>query len=553
MKKVICLIRTSTNRQEVEEQKKEVVQLALSDGYIIDEIEVVGGAGASAIKLDEQYMSNLNKVYQLIEDNNIECVYVWGIDRIGRNEEVLMGFKNRLIKNKVQLVIKNPSLRLLNDDGSVNSGVELAFSLFSTMAKQEMETKKARFHRGKKRNSETGKFNGGTVLFGYTIDDNNYYIIHPQQSQIVKLIFELMSTDRYSTRTLTKELRERGIMHNGRLITYKFVVSVIKNKSYTGMSNKYGFNKIYPRIISDELFDKVQQVLSSNNSTKTKSQKSYSLATLLIKCPECGRHYTFNNNKYICSSHNCPSMRRIMGQVQCNNNIMISQVHLDSILWSVAMTCHIDYVNSFGEVQRKETAERIDVLELKKQELERKISELTGKIERIQEIYIETGNKTRFNSQKKRIEEERRELNNQIIKNIEEIKRQQSLLNEDFDPISVWMKDLYKGKKEDNEEMMYKTVHKYITEIRLERFITPENCITEDKKEAGNRKSLKIFITKYNGDVVEYVYIPNWRWSNKKVFQLVDNILFNPIYELLEKDKTGVSTYSMEWVKELGL
>ena len=232
---------------------------------------------------------------------------------------------------------------------------------------------------------------------------------------------------------------------------------------------------------------------------------------------------------------------------------MINQVHLDSILWSVAMTCHIDYVNSFGEVQRKETAERIDVLELKKQELERKISELTGKIERIQEIYIETGNKTRFNSQKKRIEEERRELNNQIIKNIEEIKRQQSLLNEDFDPISVWMKDLYKGKKEDNEEMMYKTVHKYITEIRLERFITPENCITEDKKEAGNRKSLKIFITKYNGDVEEYVYIPNWKWSDKKVFQLVDNILFNPIYELLKKDKTGVSTYSMEWVKELGL
>ena len=145
MKRAIAIIRTSTVQQEIESQKKEVLGWCIRDGLTLDEVEVVGKQGASAIKLDEEYTRNLNKVYELIESTpTIKTVYAFAIDRIGRNEEVLMHFKNRLIKYGVQLKIMNPTLVLLNPDGSVNNGVELAFTLHATMAKQEMENKKAR-------------------------------------------------------------------------------------------------------------------------------------------------------------------------------------------------------------------------------------------------------------------------------------------------------------------------------------------------------------------------------------------------------------------------
>lgn len=41
--KAIAIIRTSTDRQEVESQKKEVIELAKLDGYTEDNIIVIGG------------------------------------------------------------------------------------------------------------------------------------------------------------------------------------------------------------------------------------------------------------------------------------------------------------------------------------------------------------------------------------------------------------------------------------------------------------------------------------------------------------------------------
>lgn len=65
-KKVIALIRTSTIQQEIDSQREEVLSLILADGYSMDEIEVVGEKGASAIKMDEAYLKNINRVYDLI-------------------------------------------------------------------------------------------------------------------------------------------------------------------------------------------------------------------------------------------------------------------------------------------------------------------------------------------------------------------------------------------------------------------------------------------------------------------------------------------------------
>ena len=57
MKKAIAIIRTSTEQQEIDSQRQEVLSLATAAGYTLDEIEVVGKKGAP-IKIGEIHIGD---------------------------------------------------------------------------------------------------------------------------------------------------------------------------------------------------------------------------------------------------------------------------------------------------------------------------------------------------------------------------------------------------------------------------------------------------------------------------------------------------------------
>ena len=257
MAKAILLVRVSTTKQEIATQTKELVDYALADGYNKSDLIIIEGVGASAIKLNDIYLAEINNLYQTIQnDSSINAVYVWEISRIGRNEEKLMQIKNFLIAHKVQLVIKNPSLRLLNNDGSVNNGVELAFSLFATMSKQEMEIKKDRFARAKARNKAEGKYNGGRIKLGYKLDSNKYFIIDEEKAQVVRQCFEWYLNG-MSLKKIYDKLVDMGIYSS--LLNFstggKRVGVLLKDKAYIGEG-------LYPQIVDAQVFNKVQEMLS---------------------------------------------------------------------------------------------------------------------------------------------------------------------------------------------------------------------------------------------------------------------------------------------------
>lgn len=92
--KNIILIRTSTVKQEVESQKKETIEYAKSFGA--ENIVIIGGVGASAIKLDDQYLFNIQQVYKLIDEGDVQLrnttwsrrlfvFYLYNIEKYGYN------------------------------------------------------------------------------------------------------------------------------------------------------------------------------------------------------------------------------------------------------------------------------------------------------------------------------------------------------------------------------------------------------------------------------------------------------------------------------------
>ncbi len=350
-------------KQEIDSQREEVLSLILSDGYSMDEIEVVGEKGASAIKMDEAYLKNINKVYELIEQHPIKAVYAWAIDRIGRNRTMLNSFRETLINKGVQLIIKTPELRLLNPDGTENSGIGLAFSLFAEMAVQEMAQKKARFARAKKRNSEAGKANGGTVNvpYGYMKDANGYFVIDEEEATVVRLLFELHNSGKYSLNKLALELNERGYSHRGKKFTSYFLRAFIKNTVVVGYSEFKGIVRKYPQIISKEIWEKAQTVLVANQVGTYKGTKHYYLGAKLLQCGSCKHNFSTDGNQYRCKRNHHKISLQQQGLESCDNNSTIRTAVFDGMLWSLTKEKHLNFLLKEKDITAGRNRKQIEI------------------------------------------------------------------------------------------------------------------------------------------------------------------------------------------------
>lgn len=384
------MVRTSTEAQQTEDQRNEMIAFCEREGYARDQQIIIEDAGASAIKMNEKYMAMIDEMKSRIAaDPDIDCVAFWALDRAWRTEKVYVDIKEFLVARRVQMIIKNPMLRLLNDDGTVNAGMEIAISLMTVLAQQEMQTKQERFKRAKAAMARQGKCVGGrTKKFGYYVDENKYF--QPDEggtADTVRLIFQLYATGNHSCETIEKELAERGAKRaDGRTrIDAMFINKVLRSTAYTGRPDPKNHDRVYPQIISDELFEKCAEIRDSNK-LMMRRKGDYVLGSKLIKCPECGGTFTSSSSHYTC----CRFRRYDKNNEQkCQNNLAIPKKVIDELLWRVAFTNHMEYLTNMNEEHIEEYRNEIDALSQKIDTLSSKMEGAGGKKKKIVDAYLD--------------------------------------------------------------------------------------------------------------------------------------------------------------------
>lgn len=456
--KAIGIVRISTVKQELEMQKFELQQFIKADGYADDDIIIIEGKGASAIKLDDYYMANMEKVKELVEAGGIGCVYAWAIDRIGRDEEFLMGFKKMLVSHKVNLKIKNPSLCLIDDDGNVNAGMEMAFSLFSTMAKQEMEQKKARFTRSKKRNSEQGKWNGGEYIkFGYKVDDNGFFVEDKEEADLVRKVFEMYATGNHTTTTIAKEMKELG---HEQLANQVFISRILCCRGYLGEPIGDKLKNKYPRIISDERFNECEAIRNSNNKNANKQYKHSFFGHRIVKCGTCGGYMVANKYTYVCTHDDCAKHERIYTDF------------IDGLLFQIAANEHLIFLARNSDLETDRLQNEISLNLEKKTALEGLKTAVEAKIDRAKNLYkkgLSTEEELDDDIAKIRAEDDERK--NKIIAIEEKVKQLESQIEmlsdtSDYDQLlEMWDGVL----NEQQESEKAKVVKTYISGCTISR------------------------------------------------------------------------------------
>lgn len=71
-------------------------------------------------------------------------------------------------------------------------------------------------------------------------DANGYFVINEEEAEVVRLMFELHNSGKYSLNKLALELNERGYSHRGKKFTNYFLRMFIKNTVVVGYSEFKG-------------------------------------------------------------------------------------------------------------------------------------------------------------------------------------------------------------------------------------------------------------------------------------------------------------------------
>lgn len=466
--KCILLVRVSTEAQSYDEQEKELYELALKKGYSAEDITSIAEK-ESGIKLSEEERKGLNRMKELLSTGEYNCVFAWEISRIARKKKILFSISDYLVDRKIQLIIKDPYLELLKEDGSINEGAETMFTLFSQLAESEMRNKAARFARGRKESYNRGKYQGGKIKLGYRIDENGYWQIDEEGAQIIRMIFEMYNTGEYSMTDLAKELKARGYFPAVSTITnVKTMLShILRDDVYRG---KRTSNNLFPRIIDDETWILCEKRRLENR--KIGAKKAQRLLSALIRC-KCGASYSANllDCCYECRVRHNAVEKGIEHSPSINLNMA------ESIAWYVALNELQNDAIEKREFAKAEYEKEIDIQEQKIKVSEETIATIHKRRADLEDRYFGGGriSKERFEELAAKMDDSEDEERNNILKYKSRIKAltHQIEVEQTFDDLLNGLIASYDELKGGTDiELMRKIVRRYIAEVRIERLET---------------------------------------------------------------------------------
>ena len=461
--KFILLVRVSTEAQSYDEQEKELYDLAHFYGYKDKDISSIA-TKESAIKLDEEERFGLNRMKELLETGEYDCVFAWEISRIARRKKILFSILEYLTSKGIQLIIKEPRIRLLKDDKTIDEGAETIFTLYAQLAESEMRNKIARFARAKKEGFNKGKYMGGKITLGYKVSEDGYWEIDEEGSKLVRLIFDMYISGEYSLTGLGKELKSRGYFKNLSVTSIKVEMShLLKNPIYRGIRTS---NNIYPQIIDDDTWE---QCCKKRKENRTRSKtKTPHLLTPLIRCI-CNASYSVNlmDGTYSCRVKHNAVEKGLTHSPDVNVNM------IESLAWYVALQeLHEDMVCKRSDA-KKTYEEEIKVYNQKIAHSRELLESTMKRRSDLDENYFVHG---RFTKEKY---EELTQKQNDIIKteqsNIRKFEtainslQQQIQADITFDDMLDALGNSYEHLKNGTTpETMRKIIHRYITEINVE-------------------------------------------------------------------------------------
>lgn len=431
--KIAAYCRVSTEKEaQIDSLEKQIDffnEFTKKNGYELYKLYADEGISGKQIKHRKQFQ----QMMQDAKAKKFDKVVVKDVSRFARNTVDLLQSVRELKSYNVQV-------DFLNNGEVMEGGSEFILTILGAMAQQESANMSKRVKFGKDITAQKGRV--PNLVFGYDKMPNERYTlkINEEEAKIVKEIFESYVYKGIGTTKIAWDLNDRGIRTKKTKSKWvqTSIVRMLKNPIYTGrVTNKKsevtdfitGTRKDLPeeewivverpemRIISDELFNRAQEILAQRSNEfklNNKREKTEYVFSTLIYCKHCGysfrrikRKYTEDGNEYlrwVCSGRNS------MGVNHCPNTTVIDEEEL---------------LNAIKEYLKSIISNKKNFMKAVQKEFE-KITKLRENNERTEESLLSEIEKVTVKKQKYM-----EMFQNEVI-NIQELKKYTNPLNEDI-------------------------------------------------------------------------------------------------------------------------
>ena len=340
---------------------------------------------------------NFNRMVDDAAEDKFDLVITKEISRFARNTLDSIQYTRELLNHGVGVFFQNDNINTLDEDS------ELRLSIMSSIAQDELRKLSSRVKFGHQQAIKKNVVLGNSRIFGYQ-KDNRRLIIDEDEAPMVRELFELYATDKYSMKQIEEIFWNKGYRnHNGNKIAHTTMSNMISNPKYKGwyvgnkvkvvdmFTKKQKFlppeewvmfpdetGEIVPAIVSEELWDAANAVLQRRSEDVKNRQGICNHANLLtgkLFCTECGQPYYRResrdkqgnvNSKWVCSGkiksgkESCASFPIYEEEIKP----LLYEVFRDTKELSAAML--EEYQRMYGELTRGDNlAKRIKSVEAK--------------------------------------------------------------------------------------------------------------------------------------------------------------------------------------------
>ena len=272
----------------------------------------------------------LSELFEDIKKGKIDIVVVYKVDRLSRSIMDFAKIVELFEAHNVSFVSVTQHFNTKDSMGRLTLNILLSFAQFERELISERIKDKMAASRKK------GRWTGGLPVLGYDIlPEGRAIVVNHMEAQLVRKIFACYLENRSIRSTLewlqrenirTKTWKSRkGKILGGTQFSLSVLAHLLKNKIYIGKIEYEG--EIYEAecdsIVDLEIFQKVQELLASNNIDKSPQVRNKYNALLAGKvfCKHCGTPMTHSYTKktknkiyryYICANatktgwKNCP-------------------------------------------------------------------------------------------------------------------------------------------------------------------------------------------------------------------------------------------------------
>ncbi|NLE05894.1 MAG: recombinase family protein [Crenarchaeota archaeon] len=233
MKKVILRVvgycRVSTENQK-EDGTIEIQVNAIKEYGIKNSLEIVQVFRDEGVSGSLSNRPGLSAMFDFIEQNKIDAVVIWKLDRIARDLYIQEMILKKLADANVRI------LSLKENDLDSKEPMRVAFrQMVGIMSQLERAFITMRLSEGRKNKAKKGGYAGGCRPYGYSTFEGKL-LIDTEQAEIVREIHKLRRNNHYSFRQIAKDLNDRGIpTQRGREWKAGTIHAILKNTKYRGV------------------------------------------------------------------------------------------------------------------------------------------------------------------------------------------------------------------------------------------------------------------------------------------------------------------------------